>query len=270
MPEAPEVTYLKDYLNSKVQNEKLHDITILRGRYKNHGPPANFGEFKSQLPLRCISVSKKGKVLFFAFEKGWYLISKLGMTGWWFMEGDEPRWRSANMANVIFNFGSKLIYTDFRNFGTMQFTKDLEHIRREHAVLAPDLLASDTTLKDIQTRVERLSAKSKQRLLEDAIVDQKLIFSGIGNYLKAEVLYASRISPLRKIADVSPAEWKCIYSNARKIMRKMYTAVKNKDTQRYMDTMNVYQKTKDPLGNVVQQHTTIKGRTTFWVPAVQK
>lgn len=271
MPEAPEVTYLKDYLHRKAHNHTLYDISIIRGRYKTHGPPANFAQFKRQLPLRCTSVSKKGKVLFFHFDKGWFLISKLGMTGWWFVEGDEPRWRTANQQNIVLKFEDKtLFYSDFRNFGTMQFTKDTSKVETELNALAPDLFEDTTRFTDIQIRLQKLTSTSKQRLIEDAIVDQKLVFSGIGNYLKAEVLYAAKISPLRKIEDISMSEWKSIYHHARRIMKKMYKAVAHKDTKEYMDTMRVYMKTKDPLGNVVAQHQTKKGRTTFWVPAVQR
>jgi formamidopyrimidine-DNA glycosylase len=79
MPEAPEISYIKDYITEYCQGDKLTSIDILKGRYKKHGPPDHFKDFKSHLPLKLLRVEKKGKVLFLYFEKDWCVISKLAI-----------------------------------------------------------------------------------------------------------------------------------------------------------------------------------------------
>lgn len=270
MPETPELAFQRTYIENHIQNKLLTKLNILWGRYKNHGPPDNYHKFKRHLPLRCINVQKKGKVLFIYFENNWCVISKLGMSGWWYCIGDEPKWKPVTK-NIVFEFdrNKELIFSDFRNFGTLTFTQDDKVIQQEINKLAPDILQDSTTFRQVISRIHNLSTKSKERLLEDILVDQKQIVSGIGNYLKSEVLYDARISPLRKVKDVSMTDWMKIFKSTKKICKMMYKVLLKQDVALYMGSMKVYHKEKDPLGNTVKQHLTKAGRMTFWVPTLQ-
>jgi hypothetical protein len=52
----------------------------------------------------------------------------------------------------------------------------------------------------------------------------------------------------------------------------MYKALHRENHHKgsYMKAMEVYQRDKDPHGNEVKKYKTSKGRTTHWVPAIQK
>ena len=52
-------------------------------------------------------------------------------------------------------------------------------------------------------------------------MNQKLV-SGIGNYLKAECLYASRISPHRACDSLSDEEIDLLFENCKTIIRRSY------------------------------------------------
>lgn len=270
MPETPEIAFQRTYITSNVKNRLLSNIDILWGRYKKHGAPINYYKFKRQLPLRCIDVQKKGKVLFLYFENNWCVISKLGMSGWWYCIGDEPEWKPVTK-NVVFQFdrNKELIFSDFRNFGTLTFTQDDNIIQNEINKLAPDILYDSTTFREVMKRINSLSTKAKERLLEDILVEQKVIVSGIGNYLKSEILYDARISPLRRVEDVSTIEWMRIFKSAKKLCKIMYKVLLKQDARLYIESMKVYHKEKDPLGNTITKHMTKTGRMTFWVPTVQ-
>ncbi len=270
MPESPELEYQRHYIERKVKNTILTHIDILWGRYKKHGSPENYNRFKRQLPLKCIDVKKKGKVLFIYFEKDWCIISKLGLSGWWYCDGDEPKWRR-NTKNVVMKFSNRqeLVYSDFMNYGTLTFTQDINKINTEYDTLAPDILDNSTTSRELINRINSLSMKKQEHLLEDILVEQKIIVSGIGNYLKSEVLYDAKISPLRKIKDVSRSEWTRIFQSAKKISRMMYKVLLTQQLDLYMNSMKVYHKDKDPLGNTITKHKTKGGRMTFWVPHIQ-
>jgi formamidopyrimidine-DNA glycosylase len=112
----------------------------------------------------------------------------------------------------------------------------------------------------------------QQHLIEDVLVDQKVLMSGIGNYLKAEILYDTRISPLRLIKDITFDEWIHIFKSAKKLTKEMLAILKSKDksSEKYMSAMKVYSRKQDPYGNPVHTRTTKTGRTTWWVPAIQK
>lgn len=270
MPESPEVYHLSEYIKNNIKNKTLESIKILKGRYIKHGPPNGYKEFIKQLPLKCLDVRKKGKVIFIYFENDWCLISKLGMSGWWFFDGDDPEWLP-KYQNIIFNFkNEKLIFTDFRNFGTLTFTNDPQLLDYEINKLAPDITDKTTTFKVIYDRIDNLSLSQKNQRLEDIIIDQKIIVSGIGNYLKAEILYDAKINPLRRINSLTKEEWKIIYHSIKKIIKKMLKVLDSNDPDKYMNSMKIYTRKIDPLGNKIKTHTTKTGRTTYYVPQIQK
>lgn len=273
MPEGPEATYLAEVLKLSMVGRRLLSINILRGRYHVHDKPRNFVEFVQSLPLRCIHVDNKGKVIFIYFEKDWCIVSKLGMTGWWYEAGHAPTWRKM-YPNVIFRLDGRkeMHYSDFRNFGTLTFYNGMQSVKCEMDKIAPDILQRQTTFRHIMQQLNSIKAKSskQQWLIEDAIVDQKLIVSGIGNYLKSEVLYDARISPLRTVESISRQEWKLLYNSMKTISTNMLKTLRTEDDHAYMNSMHVYQKDKDKFGNNVERKLTKTGRMTYWVPLLQK
>jgi formamidopyrimidine-DNA glycosylase len=274
MPEGPEASFLAHYINKHFQHETLTNINIVKGRYINHGPPPNFSSFVRALPLKCTNIDKKGKVIFFHFEKGWCLISKLGMSGWWYTPGNEPDWKPVS-PNVNLKFGRNkdLLFSDTRNYGTMTITQDPAIIQEEYDKLAPDILQKSTNVNGFHSRLTVLQNKPsfQTKLMEDVVMEQKLLLSGLGNYLKAEVLYAAQISPLRKVGDVTLEEWTKFFKCAKTISRKMYDILLSAESgNKYLGAMKVYHHSFDPYGNPVHTHSSKTGRTTWWVPAVQK
>ena len=270
MPEGPEAAFIAKTLSSQFKNKELHSVNILGGRYKNHGPPANFNEFKKALPLKLESVSKKGKVLFLTFSGGWTIVSRLGLTGWWYSQGNAPTWRKPTV-NVSFAFAGKqhstLFYSDQLSYGTLTFTKDPSKDLDE---LAPDIMDSNTTLALFSKRVAEIVTKYPSMPLEELLVDQKRVVSGIGNYLKSEIMYSAKISPTRHIHDVSDIEWKHIFKESKRISAAMTKALGSKKENAYEDQMAVYGKKQDMRGNEVVTYKNKAGRTVYWVPSIQK
>ena len=74
--------------------------------------------------------------------------------------------------------------------------------RRSVGRLGPDLLADDVEVSDVVASVRRTSPS---RLLGEALVDQRLV-AGIGNAWLAETLWNARVSPWRRLEDVSEEE----------------------------------------------------------------
>jgi endonuclease-8 len=274
MPEGPEVTYLTKMLNDELQGKQLSSVTILKGRYKNHGAPNKFDEFTTALPLKCKYVEKKGKVIFMYFEKDWCIVSKLGMTGWWYNPNNKPTWGSM-YPNIVFSIRSArekalLYYADFRNYGTLTFYKGGKDVDDELKKLAPDILSPLTTYRVFKKQVANLTHAQRKWLIEDAVIDQKIIVSGIGNYLKSEILYDSRISPLRTIDSISSRDWYSLFTSMKKMTKRMMAAIESNDERVYMSQMHVYHKKNDAFGNDVHLRESKHGRMTYWVPKIQR
>jgi formamidopyrimidine-DNA glycosylase len=276
MPEGPEAKFLAEKLSRELHGKTLHSIEILAGRYKTHGPPENFTKFVATFPTKLSKIYTKGKVIIFEFANGWNIISKLGLMGWWYTK-DKPTWRK-EYKNILFHFkdgniSKELTYSDTLSYGTLKFTNDNVKIEKELNKLGVDILDSNITQAKFIEAFTSLSNTNKNKPIEDIIIDQHLALCGIGNYLKAETLYAAKISPLRKCSDISQKEYAALYKAVRIVSRRFLYALwhdhsRNKET--YLNQFRVYRQEYDPYNNPVKIHKSKTGRSTFWVPSVQK
>lgn len=80
-----------------------------------------------------------------------------------------------------------------------------EHYSWENDVMA-DEWNSDAAIKKLKN--------IPQAMICDVLLDQQ-IFSGVGNIIKNEVLYRTRIHPLNKVEDLSPVKLKALVTEAR-------------------------------------------------------
>jgi formamidopyrimidine-DNA glycosylase len=109
-------------------------------------------------------------------------------------------------------------------------------------------------------------------------MDQTLV-SGVGNYVKAEALYLSKISPHRLVSSLSNNELHNLNVATRSVLVNSFdsggaTLQSYKDfygeagdaTQRFA----VYGRKIDPKGQEIIKEQTKDGRTTYWAPTVQK
>ena len=114
--------------------------------------------------------------------------------------------------------------------------------------------------------------------LSKILMDQTVV-SGIGNYLKSEILYASRLNPHRQIENLSHEELETLYQESRRIITESYQS-QGMSKRNYIDyegkkgsfefKLKVYGKKKDPKGNDIIREKTKDGRSTYWVPKLQR
>lgn len=277
MPEGPEVKSLVDWLNTKLKNKKINKLIIHNGRYKKQ-TIKNLS--KIIFPLDIESVNCKGKFLYILFKNSDYVMyNTLGMTGWWFDSKYDKH------DNIEIKVGNKSLYfNDFRNFGTIMFDTK-ENLKKKLKTLGADIIDP----KNINIFKERLERKRNDAMISTALLDQK-VASGCGNYLRAECLYIAKISPYRKIKQLSNNDIEMIwdilvqlfwtYYNMNKgikmkIINKKYTLYRKfvkSGPSKYKpseDTFLVYRQQKDPYGNNVTSED-MNGRTIHYVEKIQK
>lgn len=304
MPELCEVIFLSMYLFKKLKKKKLKNIEVLKGRY-THQKMNGLDEIKEVLPLRVIRINSKGKFLWFELKdknnNNWYLLNTLGLTGYWDTDMD-------NISNrVMFEFESdktneRYYYVDARNFGTLEFTSDINKLNNKLEKLAPDFLKENLNYDIMRERIsELLSKKRKEREIVKILMSQDKgegLGSGLGNYLTAEILYKAKISPYRKLSSLSDDEIKNLTDSIKYITKQCYTnnktgymelfdentlkkhykKVKEEIYPNYHSDIkikedfdfNVYGLEKDKYGNTIKADKIIPGRTTYWVPKIQK
>ena len=106
---------------------------------------------------------------------------------------------------------------------------------------------------------------------------KQTLFSGLGNYLKSEILYESRISPHRLIKEISEEEQNLLYQNIKKISNKFlkegsaYKTSLGETNEDFVTKNNfeVYKKKVDKNNYKILRETTKDKRTTFWVKELQ-
>ena len=265
MPEGPECRLTVDYLNQALQGKKIQDWVFCGGRYTDE-PPEGFEEFNLSGLQLVKEVSCKGKFIYFTLEdaegKPHFILHSLMMTGSWQKKYDDfSKWF------VELEDGTTIWFRDPRNFATLRFTTDPDVLSTKLAGLGPDIMGTTIRLKDFKD----LATKYGGRNITSFLMNQGVI-SGCGNYLKAEVLYHAKVSPLRKTGDLTERELELVYEGLRVISRKSYNQ-KGLSLRDYTDENGKKGSYGHKLCIYGKKHAkrtrTADGRTTYWDPNKQ-
>jgi formamidopyrimidine-DNA glycosylase len=169
--------------------------------------------------------------------------------------------------------GLKVSFVDPRRFGTVSVMTRAQ-LDRKIKKLGHDVLGEKWLHVE---EFDRLVKRAGDLNVTKFLMDQTWI-SGVGNYLKAEILYASRISPHRTCSSLNASEVALLSSHCRSIPLASYRnggatvrTYANFSGERgdFVDHLKVYDKKRDPDGRDVVKETTLDGRTTHWVPSLQ-
>lgn len=305
MPEIKEIRKFADLIRKRIKGREIIDVKILKGRYKIHGPPANFNVIKKNLPLRVVDVKSKGKLLYIEFQDSIYIFNALGLTGGWCYQKkgakkyefsknlDDyakflPRAKiegymknAINHLNIEFKTRSgSLYYFDVTSFGSMKIITDRRELDKKLQEMGPDIMEPDTDYDLFQNRIRM--KKNLDKPIGIVMVNQKII-SGIGNYLRSEILYAAKIDPFRKVKKLNNNELKKIFRYSKiltwgdydikyaKKIKLINSRVKLPSD--YGRTFFVYAEDTDIYGNPVVKKELYEGsqkRYIYYVPKIQK
>jgi formamidopyrimidine-DNA glycosylase len=226
MPELPEVEVVKRSLESLINNAHIEDIKINESnlRYK-----VKKREINQIVGLKIINIKRRSKYLLFIFNKGIVMIAHLGMTGKFFIINknkikektsfyynlDETKDNKHNHIIFTFNNKTKLIYNDVRKFGFIKFDKISSIKKNPHLkILGPEPLKNIFNFEYFKNYI-----RGKKRNIKDLLMDQKFV-SGLGNIYVNEILFYSKIKPIKKIFKLKDDEIKRILNNTKKILNK--------------------------------------------------
>jgi DNA-formamidopyrimidine glycosylase len=232
MPEGPEVLDYFKFVQSHLQNKSISNISILSGKYSTK-PPQHWQNLQQNLPNKVKDIIVKGKSIFILFENDISLTFTHGMTGWWDTHYDKH-------SRIQFDIGNKkLYYNDTRNFGTLTIHTTTSDFNKAINYLGPDVLNDDISF---DLFFSRISKKPKSKI-GAILLDQKTI-SGIGNYMRCDILWYAKIHYSRTVGSLTENEQLDLY-NAVKTVCCHYL---NCDPDDYF---LIYSKSHDVYGNRV-------------------
>lgn len=276
MPEVAELKHSRDLIRSAVGGRWVTRFQLTPGSRFSKRVPDGFEKFQSFLPARVSGVDTRGKFMWWTFEnrsgETFRMWCTYGMSGSWSTRNSKHTGATVTFHDLD-GTPRMLHFNDPRHFGTLKFVKsEVEH-NKKLATLGPCILESQVTPEIF---AERLLRKPR-RTISEALLDQSGV-AGVGNYIRAECLHRSGISPWREVENIKPDEWRSLCRETLAVVQESY---RNQgatiSTYRTMDGepgemqffFRVYAKETCPKGHAVKRETTPEGRTAHWCPTCQ-
>ena len=261
MPEGVEVFILSNELNKQLKNYILVNLKILGGRYKRHGVPEGYNTIKKNLPLKIINVKCKGKFLYFTLEKKWYIMITLGLKGK--IRVSQLKIKHDNIEFITNR--KKFYFNDYRNFGTVLFTNDKSKIESKLKILGPDPLQDKFTLSEFKKILKSIKNQDLELLY---MLNNQCIISGIGNYLRADILYYAKLNPFRTLRGLSNDNIKNLYKLINYVIKRSYKIQISKNNTK--DKTLIYNKKIDKNNEKLDKIKDKDNRTIWFVPSIQR
>ena len=260
MPEGPECHLAALKLEQICKDKLVTSIDIHGGRYQKHGPFEGFDTLQmhiSEGKSRVKAVGSRGKLIIMFFNNNWCMLCTLGLKGAWTS-------RKTKHCDVSIDVESRqrLWFKDQIHYGTLKYV-DLEETISKMKSLGPDVTVKDEAFT--QDYLRALVQRYPKWDLAKLLMDQSKM-SGIGNYLKAEILYKCKLAPMRICETLSESEIADLHEAIVDIPYAYWNSYIGGPTI----YIQVYNRKKDKLGFVVEKCKTKDGRTSHWVPGVQR
>jgi len=286
MPELPEIEIIKLSLKKSVQFKKIHDV-IIKNRNLRFKIEKNFK--KNIINKRINNISRKSKYLIINFENNEHLLIHFGMSGTLHYVKKNNKFKtnlsyyhSNNLPkkhnHIYFLFNDfKIIYNDPRRFGFMKYFDSNKKLIFFFKNKGPEPLENNFNFNYLKKYL-----KNKNKNIKNFLLDQKFV-SGIGNIYASEILFYSKINPLKKGKNITNQEIIKIIKKSRYVLDKAIkkggstikdfkSAKGNKGT--YQDEFVVYDrknkncKTKNCKAKIIK--LVISNRSTFISKYCQK
>jgi len=274
MPELPEVEYARKIVQHVAKDHKIRRIECAEDSIV-------IPDFK-QIPTTfqgrtVLSVNRKGKYLWMVMKSGPSLLCHLGMTGTVSTPLRAPLLLETGTKNDMwppsflklhmeFENGNELAFTSARRFSRILIKKNPEN-EEPISKLGFDPLLELPSPKNFQSLFETRRGNIKGLLLNQSFS------AGVGNWIADEVLYQARINPKRNVTTLSPSEIQTIRRSLKRVIEKAVAVDAHK--ARFPKSWLFHKrwnkgKEKSFMENNEISFVKIAGRTTAWVPAIQK
>jgi formamidopyrimidine-DNA glycosylase len=265
MPELPEVESLCRKMRTILEGQCLASVQAITDSIVFKNETAD--QIEKRLTGHTVKkIGRRGKYFWWELSDELSLIGHLGMSGW--MEFEPKEGETPRFAKLIVETsgGKRLAITDARRLGRIWLVADP---LKDPAIkrLGPDAYEDLPKNPKFSEMILKRKAPVKAVLLDQSFL------SGIGNYLADEILYHSHIAPQRKASDLTKLELKKLRTAITEIIGTAVHA--DADETRFPATWLFHhrwggKRGPDKIGSHPIVRETVAGRTTAWVPEIQK
>ena len=277
MPELPEVETARRAAHAVAVGRRIVDVAVGDDPIVFEGvSPERIR--RAVLGRRVLAVRRHGKHFWFELDRRPWLSVHFGMAGGLHTSrrkgvrlvssghrvdsGWPPRFTKLRL---LFAGGQELAIVDGRRLGRIR-------LRQDPAVEPPIGRLGFDALDGLPSRGQfRALARARTGAVKALLLDQSFA-AGVGNWIADEILYQARIPPRRRAHLLSDAELDRLRRRLRAIVRLAVRVGADSDRfprswlfHRRWDRGPGVTRWGDPI-----RRETIAGRTTAWVPAVQR
>lgn len=263
MPEGPEVKIASDYFNYFFLSSKKIKFEIISEYYHQK----YFDVFdtiathlKTFKPTFTI-----GKNIFLELANNQIFNFHLGMTGGWSNE------LIKHCHFRVFDDNGELFFRDVRKFGNMKVITKSQFNKKFNP--SYDLLNKSYNL---QSHLSYLETKINTRKSICSIIMDQKYFPGVGNYIKSEGLYASKIHPEEKWGNLNKDMRINLIKNITRVMNNSYKSggAELKDFKNPFHSskfkLKIYGKKHTEKNDLVTSKITSDSRKTWFCSKQQK
>lgn len=278
MPELPEVEYARRLLETHMKGRTFAEVTCADDPVVIEGvSPEELG--KTLTGRTVLAAHRHGKYLWLRLDRSPWPLFHLGMTGEFRLPRDIPL-RLESSPKVLddtwppkftkvfmkLDDGVEIAFVNKRRFGRVRLVAD---ITRDNpvAALGFDPLNSLPPLDEFR----RLLAE-RRGVIKGVLLDQSFA-AGVGNWIADEILYQARIDPRRRAGTLSEDDVAALYRALETVIE--HAVQVNADKDRFPETWLFHHRWDKKAGATTAkgepiQHITVAGRTTAYVPSVQR
>ena len=247
-----------------------------------------------KLPLIVVDIWSRGKIIVFETKDACgeilYITSQLGMSGYWTTQQQKHSnlwlgFGEKSLTNPVWIIHEYIWYDDTRHFGIIGFYRELKNIWKKHGpclmltalvnqkCLNPKQLNHHQQLVTCDFYKSQIRNKrfNKDKRIAEFMMDQSRV-SGVGNYLRAEILYQARIIPTRLLSSLSDNDIKTLFDATLDVMYRSYTHKGGYyvgiECGAGFEKL-IYKKPKDPNGYQVNTFPDKNERMCYFVSEIQ-
>ena len=269
MPELPEVETVKNTLKKIILNKKIKCATIYWDNIIAFPKPE---EFKEKIKNQKINdILRRGKWLMFELDD-YFLLSHLRMEGKYFIRNKNDERNKHEHVLITFTDNTELRYHDTRKFGKMYLIKK-EDVYKTKPLNELGLEPWDKTLTP-----KYLKEKLNKNPIKTQLLDQNII-TGIGNIYADEILFQSKINPLKEGNKLTNKNLDDIINYTKltleKAIKKGGTTIKSYTSAEgvhglFQNELLVHTKEFCPICNSKIEKIKVGGRGTYYCSKCQK
>jgi formamidopyrimidine-DNA glycosylase len=214
MPEGPEVRKYADALDAALSGRTIISLEA-RTKEARKWLQENESRLRGRRVERVVS---HGKHLIGYIEGNFFFHSHLMMWGRWQTVGELPEKDRRERARIVVEGAAAILLSaPIFNVGEGDPYEVIEIL----ATLGPDVLPYRGRFNRKEFLGRLLSSEHSDETIGAALLNQRIV-AGLGNYLRAEILFNCKLNPWRTVREIPQSKINCLLKAIPRLARDAY------------------------------------------------